>query len=142
MSGQPAAPEHPFLARRPYVRPSLNQARIVDLPGVALPDDVRGRLGYELLGAAGLAARLRRQFPALRNAAQPLRAFDAYLAPGHPRQAAALAEAARYGRALGYLLLMLKRGDAVNRVVRRDWGPAHWAFWRGIRCVVVGGGLV
>ena len=44
---------------------SLNRARIVDLPGLALDPDVRGRTGSELLSAQALAAAIRPHAAAL-----------------------------------------------------------------------------
>lgn len=38
---------------------SLNRVRIVDLPGLSLDPDVRGRTGYELLSTQALAAVIR-----------------------------------------------------------------------------------
>src|SRR5580658_3781883 len=42
---------------------SLNRARILQLPGMALPQDVIGKTGYELISAAALSRmiRLRRE---------------------------------------------------------------------------------
>lgn len=133
--------EHPFLQKRPYIRPSLNRARIVDLPGINLPLEVRGKHGYGLLGAAILRKQIVATFPALRNEPDPIRAFAAYLEPEHPASDTAVSLAQTYGRSLGYLLLMLKRGDPVNRVVRRDWENDHWAHWGHIKKIWVGGGL-
>jgi hypothetical protein len=45
------------------------------------------------------------------------------------------------GRNLGYILLALKRGDAVNRAARPEWDEYHWQHWSGIRHVWLGGGL-
>jgi hypothetical protein len=39
---------------------SLNRVRIVDLPGVALEDTIRGRTAYDLLAARALADEARR----------------------------------------------------------------------------------
>ncbi|MCB8967439.1 MAG: hypothetical protein H6660_11150 [Ardenticatenaceae bacterium] len=131
--------KHPFLEQRPYIRPSLNQARIVDLPGVHLPWDVRGKTGYQLLSSHFWRQRILAAFPELAASPDVFRAFDRYLADGVGR---ALLIGEEYGRSLGYLLLMLKRGDAVNRVVRPDWQAVHWQFWREITTIWLGGGLM
>lgn len=129
---------HPFLEQRPYVRPSLNQARIVDLPGLNLPWELR-KTGYQLLGSRFLRQRILATFPALAHSPDLFRAFDGLLVAG---EEGAISVAQNYGRALGALLLMLKRGDAINRVVRPDWRPAHWDFWRQISTIWLGGGLM
>lgn len=130
---------HPFLEQRPYIRPSLNRARIVDLPGIHLPEEVRGKTGYRLLGSHYLRQRILLVFPELAQAPDLFRAFGRYLLEKDMR---ALAIGEQYGRSLGYLLLMLKRGDAINRVVRRDWHDVHWDFWAGISTIWLGGGLM
>ncbi len=129
---------HPFLEKRPYVRPSLNQARIVDLPGLNLPWELR-KMGYQLLGSRFLAQRILASFSAFAHSPELFRAFDRLLVAADEE---ALAIAQDYGRALGALLLMLKRGDAINRVVRPDWQDDHWTFWGQISAIWLGGGLM
>ncbi len=47
-----------------------------------------------------------------------------------------------FGRSLGYVLLVLKRGDPINRDARPEWNQTHWRHWAGIKRVWLGGGLV
>ncbi len=129
---------HPFLEQRPYIRPSLNQARIVDLPGINLPWELR-KNGYQLLGSHALHQRILAHFPQLTQSPDLFLTFDHLLAEGDER---ALALGREYGRSLGALLLMLKRGDAINRVIRPDWQATHWEFWHNISTVWLGGGLM
>src|SRR5215218_4552654 len=99
---------------------SLNQARIVDLPGLPLPDEVRGRTGYDLLGSAALICDLQEQAAGLGLTPADLaapgdlpRRFDGcFVAPDPAVRTAAAALARRWGRRLAYLALALKRGDA------------------------------
>ena len=129
---------------------SLNRVRIVDLPGLPLDPDVRGRTGYELLSAQALAAAIRPHAAALALTAkeQPddtllLPAFDRSLASHDPAvRAVARDLARRFGRSLGYLLLTLRRGDLVNRQARGEWDDTYWSHWAGIRVIWLGGGLV
>src|SRR5690348_7456731 len=129
---------------------SLNRVRIADLPGVALPGEVRGRTAYELLAAAALAEQVRRQADALglgdaREASGDtlLRRFDHCLADDDPGvRAAATALAGRFGEQVGYLVLALRRGDAENRHARPDWDGSYWAHWASITTVFLGGGVV
>ena len=129
---------------------SLNRVRIVDLPGEALDPEVRGRLAYDLLSTAAIAAHLRRQGGALQiedvdtleDAALPPILDRCFRSADPAVRAAAENIAISFGRALGFVLLVLKRGDAPNRLARDDWDDSYWAHWRGIRRVVLGGGLV
>ena len=127
---------------------SLNRVRIVDLPGLAVDAEVKGRTGYELVSQAALAALVREQADAphldssLDDSLMPL-ALDGCLASGDPSvKAAAQHIVRRIGRNLGYVLLALRRGDAVNRAVRTDWDDSYWEYWAAIRRVWLGGGLV
>ncbi len=146
--------ENPFLHNDPFITPSINRVRVVDLPGIVLPEAVRGRLGYEFLSAAALAGRIRRQAGVLGlNPDRPdlIRAFDGCLTatsaalstgvfPQNLRVASSICQ--EHGRFLGYLLLTLKRGDPANRAARPDWDGRHWAWWAQIETVWLGGGMV
>jgi len=46
------------------------------------------------------------------------------------------------GRNMGYLLLVLKRGDEINRAARDEWDDSDWRHWSEIEQVWLGGGLV
>jgi hypothetical protein len=139
--------ENPFSdEKRPFVSPSLNRARIVDLPGMDLPAAVKGKTGFELLSAVALSHRLRREVDALHlplDTTDWPRAFARCFSADSPEvRAVAEGIACEYGRHVGYLLLRLKRGDKINRDARPDWEPSHWAYWRAIDTIWLGGGLV
>ena len=126
---------------------SLNRLRIVDLPGLAVEAEARGKTGHDLLSLAALAAHVRAEAGALglvgggEDAAVAL-AFDRCFVADDPAiRRAADTIAARFGRRLGYLILTLKRGDGVNRRARPDWDEADWARWAGIQTFWIGGGL-
>lgn len=134
---------NPFFAGDGVIR-SLNRARVVALPGAAGADDLLGHSAHELLSAAAVAELIRAAAGPLRldpAAAGPWRALNARFDDPATRPAA-LAVAGAVGRRLGALLLMLWRGDPANRAARPDWGDAHWAYWREVRRVVAGGGLL
>ncbi|MBA2362126.1 MAG: hypothetical protein H0V86_01185 [Chloroflexia bacterium] len=129
---------------------SLNRVRVVDLPGVALPPEVRGALAYDLLAATALVTHLRSRagqlgFGAV-NVAEPdvlLRRFDeCFEHPDAAIRAAAEEVAEQFGAYLGYALLTLKRGDRANRAVRPEWGDGYWRHWAGVTRVHIGGGVV
>ena len=137
---------NPFLQRPFPVIPSLNQVRIMDLPGVAVPPWVKGKSGLELLSSFALRQRIVAEAATLQLDPaddQLLPKFDSCLtAVSAQIRTAAHKIAEEYGRSLAYLLLTLKRGDAINQQARADWQPQHWAFWAQIETVWLGGGLL
>lgn len=138
-----ASVAHPFFAADAAAR-SLNRARLVELPGVAGVEGLLGRSASELLSAAAVTSLVRAAAGSLAldpDAPTLLPAFNAVFDEPQTRPEA-LAVAGEVGRRLGALLLMLWRGDAANRAARPEWDDAHWAFWRTVQRVVVGGGLL
>jgi len=129
---------------------SLNRMRIIDLPGIVLPTELRGRTVYAFLSAAALAAWVRQQGRALGlgelralGTDAALRRFDGCFSAPEPRvRAAAEAEARRCGLYLGCAILALRRGDPVNRQARPDWDASYWAHWAAVTTIAVGGGVV
>jgi len=127
----------------------VNRVRIMDLPGVALEPEVRGRTAADLLSTAALAERLRPDAVALglsaQAAAEPahlVRAFDGcFVAEDPVCRALAEQHADCFGRFLGYLLVTLRRGDVPNRQARAEWDDTYWAHWAAVRRVVLGGGI-
>ncbi len=139
---------NPFTDAAPFVIPSMNRVRLVDLPGVPIPLAWRSKTGYQLLGSRALAAQIRRQAGPLHLSANLpdsdlIRCFDTcFTEDDQAIRAAAQCVAEEYGRKLALHLLTLLRGDPVNRAVRPDWQAEHWAFWAQIRTVYTGGGLM
>ena len=130
---------------------SLNRLRIVGLPGITLDGEVRGKTGFDLLSTPALAQMIREQAGALRlspaDTARPDRdlplLLDACLeADDETIRAAAAHVGQRFGRNLGWLLLALKRGDAINREARPDWDDSYWQYWAKATAVQLGGGLL
>ena len=116
---------------------SLNRVRFVETADLALPPEMIGRSAYDLLSARALAD-LAREHPAARRPApdqhaDPLAALD---------RDAVEAVARRFGERLGWLLAVLRRGDAAHRAARPDWDESYWRHWAGISTVYLGGGLV
>jgi hypothetical protein len=126
---------------------SLNRALIADLPGIAPDPDVRGLTGSELLSAQALATAIGTCASTLglhvaSNPLELLPAFDRCLdAHDAAVRAAARTLAQRFGRSLGYFLVMLHRGELINRRARDDWDDACWEYWAGVRTVWLGGGI-
>lgn len=129
---------------------SLNRLRIVDLPGVVLDPDVRGKTAYDLLAAGNIANsillranELDLASTARRDAATVIPMLSRRLTADDARVRAAARDVARsLGRSLAYILLTLLRGDEINRRARDDWDPSYWQYWSGIRALWIGGGIV
>jgi hypothetical protein len=140
----------------PFTPPhvSLNRVQIADLPGTSLDNHVRGRKAYDLLSSQALARYARERagelnLPAafLHDSVQtrvglPRYLIDCLSSPHGPARAAAKAVSQRLGRNLGHILLVLHRGDPINRDARPDWTAADWERWGGIRRIWLGGGLM
>lgn len=137
------ASSNPFLASTPVVR-SLNRARVMVLDGAILEEELVGASGYDLLGTASLHRLILPAAAALGldpEAPNLVRRFDACFADGATGETAELI-ARTYGSRLGTFLAMLKGGAPANRAARPEWSAAHWAFWRQVTQVVLGGGLL
>jgi hypothetical protein len=134
---------NPFLSGDSIVR-SFNRARLVELRGIQVDPEILGKNGYELLSASALRLLLlaaQEELALEPTAPDLLRQFDRCFDYAATRPCA-MQIARRYGRRLGYLLLMLQRGGAGNRQARPEWTDAHWEFWKGLRHVWLGGGMV
>lgn len=131
--------------------------RIVDLPGIPLDAGVQGALAYNLLSAPAIASYAKEFAGDLRlpacyrdgdlESAEVRREAPRYVdvcldSADEGVRAAAEAIARRLGRNLGYILLTLHRGDAVNRAARAEWGEPEWAHWATIRRIWLGGGVL
>lgn len=150
MGPPPAIPRTP-----PTV--SVNRVRIVDLPGLPLDAEVREQQAYNLLSTLAVCRHAQAQAAALALPAQlrdaprdspevrrelPLHVDRCLRSPDPAIRAAAESITRRLGRNLGYILLTLHRGDAVNRAARADWTDAEWAHWATVRRVWLGGGVL
>lgn len=127
---------------------SMNRIVIADLPGVALPSDVQGKTAYELVSAVALNALIRQHAKKLKLDSS-LNDHDLNLAfaecfdnPDGLVRTMAETIAWRFGRNLGFILAVLKRGDAVNRQARPEWDDRYWALWSKVSKAWLGGGLV
>jgi len=140
----------------PFTPPhvSVNRVKIMDLPGLPIDDEVRGQMAYHLLSSLAVTRYARERAEALQLPAtfsqdttqtrlELPRFVDGCLSSPHESiRAAARAIGQRLGRNLGYILLTLHRGDAVNRAARPDWTAEDWEHWAKIERVWLGGGLM
>ncbi len=127
---------------------SLNRVQLVDLPGLTIDSEVKGRTSYQLVSAASLTQLIRSHTKELKLDPN---LNDHDLRVGLDRcfehddaSVRTIAEsiARRMGRNLGYVLLTLKRGDEINRAARDEWDFTHWNHWASIDQVILGGGIV
>jgi len=133
---------------------SVNRVTIVDLPGIPVDAEVRGRKAYHLFSTLALIEYAQQYkealgFPAAytQATAQTRRALPRFVdaclhGTDLPARRAAQAIAQRLGRNMGHILLALHRGDAVNQAARSDWREADWARWTHFRRIYVGGGAM
>lgn len=134
----------PLDPRNITVENSLNRVKIMDLPGHELPAAVKGRSAYDLISTQALNRLIDAQHETLgllpdTDDVTARAYFRVLLSAGDPT---AEAIARELGRNLGYLLLTLHRGDAVNRSARHEWNESHWTHWRAIRHVFMAGGMM
>lgn len=130
---------------------SLNRLRIMNIPGIEVDPEVRGKTGYELVSTQYITTQILKSADQLRLTAEEI--------SGEQRQipillnrcldsddmnvrSAAMGIARSFGRNLAYLLVTLKRGDLVNREARPDWDSSYWDYWATIRKIWLGGGLL
>lgn len=134
---------HPFAGKTAASARSLNRARIEALPDMVIDRDILGHTAVELLSARAWTDLIRHKAGSLNlDPDDPHLFFDFNKRlddPATRKEARRLAE--RMGRRLGYLLLMLARGDAANREARPEWSEVHWAYWREVEQVIIAGGL-
>ncbi len=156
---EPGGASDPRAPKIPYSPPtsSVNRVVIVDLPGLPIDAEVRGKQAYHLLSVPALIRYARLDADAL-DLPQTFREGDpesAWLRRELPLwvdgrlssaddsvRTAAQALARRLGRNLGYLLATLHRGDEVNRAARSDWSATEWQHWQRVQRVWLGGGVV
>ncbi len=138
---------HAFQDRSGTLR-SLNRARVGTLPEALEDPEIIGRNGLQLATGWALIHDLSAQATALGlDATGPdlPRALDRLLrdpAPSITRLNQAEEIVRRFGHRLGCLLLALARGEPATRALRQEWGDEQWAFWRDLRRIVIGGGLL
>ncbi len=122
---------------------SMNQMPMVAVAGLPHDPTIEGQTAYELISTQAVNRLILERAAALKLAGQlegdlgPLlnAALDAD--DGQVRQNA-IDTAHRLGGIFGRLIAILKTGQ---KSARPAWNEDIWEYWRGIRRVVVGGGL-
>jgi len=116
---------------------------------VGIPPDLQGQQAFSLLSARALTALALDQVESLqfspfeRVHPEALNvALRERLESPHERvRGVATSVLETFGLRLGYLIAILKRGDAESRAAREDWDDSYWEYWGSIERFYLGGGL-
>ena len=127
---------------------SLNRVRIAKLPLYGIDDGVEGLRANEMFSARiisedVLASAQKLHVDVSKYAFRELPKFlsDEAYSEDILRRKISNSLCTKYGNRLGLILLALRLGQQENRMVRDDWGDAHWDYWANIKNVVLTGGL-
>lgn len=130
---------------------SLNRLRIMNIPGIELDPEVRGKTGYDLVSTQYMTTQILKTADQLKLSTEeisgegreiPILLNRCLSADDADVRSTAQNIVRVFGRNLAYLLLTLKRGDLVNREARADWDSSYWDHWATIRKIWLGGGLL
>ena len=110
--------------------------RYVPLPALSLPQGLADYTAFEKLNSVSLDVAVR-DWHKEPKSGESWSAFLSALRNGDPDACEILL---RRGRALGYLLLMLRYGRPGPDSPRPEWQDAHWDHWNSIREIWLGGG--
>ncbi|MBZ0290062.1 MAG: hypothetical protein K8I30_20725, partial [Anaerolineae bacterium] len=133
----------PFDPTRLTKEYSMNQMPMVDVPGLPHDPRIEGKSAYGLISTEAVNCLILERRKALNIPAgveEDLGPFlNAALDSDDPRIRQTATEIAHLlGGHFGRLIAILKTGQ---RKARPAWNDDIWAYWQGIRRVVVGGGL-
>ncbi|MGM0369868.1 MAG: hypothetical protein ACQEP9_05590 [Bacillota bacterium] len=127
---------------------SINRLKIIDIPGIDIDDEVKGKVGLELMSNDKLieyikkeAKRLELDVDEMARTELPIYLNQCFDSKNLGVRLTAENIAKRLGRNLGYILLVLKRGDKINQAAREDWNQEHWNYWQQIENIIFTGGL-
>ncbi|MAU10277.1 MAG: hypothetical protein CL607_10680 [Anaerolineaceae bacterium] len=129
----------PFDPAFPPTFNSLNRFKIWELEG--FPNEKVGWAFYDLVSSHALSQAIivQAESLAINPAEQDLHAV--YFQRLAAADDAAIAIAQQMGRYFGFMLVALKRGDALNRQKNAEKDAAYWDYWSQVDRVFLGGGL-
>lgn len=141
--------DNPFLKNnKPTDNTSLNRLKIIDIPNINVDPEVKGKRGLRIMSAEVLIEYIKKESKRLNLDLNEIADVDLpiYLnkcLESENLEVKLTAEniARRLGRNLAYILLVLKRGDKVNKKVREDWEQKHWDYWKKVNNITFAGGL-
>jgi hypothetical protein len=138
---------NPFIVSHHQIsKTSLNDAILVDLPGVGLPASLKGGRVGDLVSAEAAINMIDEHRDIIKIPADvPKEKLTFELIRiskekgSYAKQAVKVAN--EYAMRVVYLLMLLVRGDQCNREVRKDWDDTHWDYWKSVRSIYMAGGL-
>lgn len=141
--------DNPFLKNNKLAEnTSLNRLEIIDIPDVDVDPEVKGKKGREIMSANVLIEyikedinRLKLDLDKIPETELPVHLNKCLAAEDLEVRQTAENIARRLGRNLGYMLLVLKRGDDINQRAREDWTKKHWDYWGQVKNIIFTGGL-
>src|SRR5687767_14681000 len=115
---------------------SINRVRIVDLPGVHLPEHVAGKTAFEVCSLGALCAAIRARGDDLQLTTEEKaedrdlsRVLGGRFEHTQERVRAAAEEVWNgFADCLAYVLAVVKRGDVANRDARGEWDNSYWQY--------------
>ena len=141
--------DNPFLKNSKLAKnTSINRLEIIDIPDVDIDAEVKGKKGREVMSSPVLieyikndAQRLKLDVDEIPEVELPIYLNQCLEAEDLEVRLTAENIARRLGRNLGYILLVLKRGDEINQQAREDWTQKHWDYWQQVENIIFTGGL-
>ncbi len=129
----------------PWVK-SLNNAYLIDLPHISIPDKYKNLSGFKLLSAKSVQDEFNHILSFNATRYNSLLIINHIFDHGNPDEILQVTNLANtYGQKLGYFFVMLIQGDEGNRNARRGdfkWSAEQWCFWSTIRNVALAGGVI
>lgn len=142
----PQQDNNPFeCIHTPWVK-SLNNAYLIDLPFIPIPEKYKNLSGFELLSAQSVQEDFNGLLSANVTRYNTLLLINQIFDHGNAHEVLQVTHLAKtYGQKLGYFFVMLIQGDEDNRNARRGdfkWTNEQWYFWSTIRTVALAGGVI
>ncbi len=129
---------------------SLNRARILHLPGFALPQDVIGKTGYELISAAALSRVIRLRGEELELTPAEIAMTDRDLplcldrrleSPNAQVSQAATGIVRQFARNAACVVFSMVHSLAAGYQPQNEWEAQYREHWSRVKTVIFGGGL-
>jgi hypothetical protein len=128
---------------------SLNQARILRIPGAAIREDVIGKTGYELISASAVSQMIRRAEELELTTAEAALidrdlppCLDRRLKSSNVRVSSVVnAVVQQFAHNAAYVVLSMTHGRSAGHPPQDEWESQYCEHWSRIKTVIFGGGL-
>lgn len=141
--------QNPFLeegAVMPYA--SINVLQIIDLPGLEIEEEIKGKKVSQIFSTSTLieeikknAKKLKINLSLVEDKLLPNLLSEKLLDKNEEIKETAESIVKKFGERLAVILLTLKRGDIVNKIIKDNWTNKHWDYWKKNKNVILVGGL-